>query len=248
MAKLHSIETFAVFDGPGVRTVFFLQGCPLRCAFCHNVDTQNPFGGRNITVEEIVERSRKMKPYFRNGKGGVTFSGGEPTLDGKFLLDAIRAVKAEGIHVTVDTSGVGDQKYYDEIIEEADLILLDIKHYNAIGFKNITERNISPLKKFIEAVERHNTPVWIRHVMMPKVTDSKYHMDKLCEFIAPIKDKIEKIEILPYHTMGVHKYEDLGIEYKLKDMEAMDKNVAKELEEYANDVLQSYEVKYHKVI
>lgn len=240
MARLHSVETMGLFDGPGIRTIFFLQGCPLRCAFCHNVDTQDPKIGKEITVEQIVSRSVRMKPYFEKSGGGVTFSGGEPLLQGKFLVEAIKALRKENIHVAVDTSGFGDVRYYDSIIGNANLILLDVKHYEKKSFRDITEVSNQPLLYFMESLKKHNTPIWIRHVMMPGVTDSKYHMEKLCEFILPLKNIIEKIEILPYHTMGIEKYKTLGIDYKLKDMPPMDKEVAKELEIYINNLFQYY--------
>ena len=238
MAKLHSIETMGLVDGPGIRTVFFLSGCPLRCVFCHNPDTQNPSYGRDITVDEIVRKAKRMKPYYKNG-GGVTISGGEPLASGKFVLDTIRALHNEGINVAIDTSGIGDEKYYSAIAREADLILLDIKHYDPYFFKEITQIYQDKLLKFIKEIKKNNTRIWIRHVMMPFVTDTKEDMKKLVEFIAPLKKNIDKLEILAYHKMGVNKYKILGRDYKIKNMKAMDKKKAKELEIYANNILQS---------
>ncbi|WP_311481741.1 pyruvate formate-lyase-activating protein [uncultured Anaerococcus sp.] len=238
MAKLHSIETMGLVDGPGIRTVFFLSGCPLRCVFCHNPDTQSLDYGRDISVGEIVRRSLRMKPYYKNG-GGVTLSGGEPLASGAFVLETIRALHKEDINVAVDTSGVGDEKYYDEIAKEADLILLDIKHYDPYFFYEITRNHQDKLIKFMESIKKTDTRVWIRHVMMPFVTDTKEDMDELVKFIRPIKANIDKIEILPYHKMGVCKYADLGKTYRIENMEAMDKNQAKDFEIYANNMLKS---------
>lgn len=238
MTKLHSIETMGLLDGPGIRTVFFLSGCPLRCVFCHNPDTQKGDFGRDITTDEIVNRAKRMKPYFKNG-GGVTISGGEPLASASFLLDTIRALKNENIHVAIDTSGIGDENYYKDIINEVDLILLDIKHYDPFFFEAITKAKIDKLKIFMDQLKKSDTKVWIRHVMMPFVTDRKEDMDKLVEFVKPIKKNIEKIEILPYHKMGIDKYKELGKDYKIKNMEAMDIKKAKDFEKYANFMLKS---------
>lgn len=239
MLRLHSIETMGLVDGPGIRTVFFLQGCPLRCLFCHNPDTQNPKNGKEVSVDFLVGKAKRMKPYFKNG-GGITLSGGEPLLQAKELIELIDALKNENIHVCLDTSGVGNSKYYEEIIEKVDLILLDIKHFDNLGFKKMTGLSNDKLLKFMGYIEKSSTPILIRHVMVPGFTDSKEDMKGLVKFIEPISDNIEKIEILPYHTLGVHKYQELGLDYKLKDVPAMDKNKAKDLEIYANSLLELY--------
>src|SRR5574344_386304 len=238
MAKLHSIETMGLLDGPGIRTVFFLSGCPLRCVFCHNPDTQSMDYGRDITVDEIVKRAKRMKPYYKNG-GGVTMSGGEALASGEFVLDVTRALHEEEIHIAVDTSGVGDTKYYDQIAKEADLILLDIKHYDPYFFNEITKNHQDKLIKFMESINKTDTRVWIRHVMMPFVTDTLEDMEKLVNFVKPLKKNIDKIEILPYHKMGIDKYKELNKEYRIKNMEAMNKEKAKDFEIYANNMLKS---------
>lgn len=179
-----------------------------------------------------------MKPYYKN-TGGVTISGGEPMNDGKFLVDLIDALHKENIHVTVDTSGIGDNKYYEEIAQKADLFLLDIKHYDPEKFERITKAKQDLLVKFMYQISKTNTRVWIRHVMMPQVTDTREDMERLVEFIKPLKKNIDKIEILPYHTLGVEKYKKLNRDYPLKDMPQMNKQKAKELENYANFMLKS---------
>lgn len=236
--KVHSIETMGLVDGPGIRTVFFLSGCPLRCAFCHNPDTQSPTFGREFSLDELVKMALRMKPYYKNG-GGVTLSGGEPLFSGEFVLDAIRALHKEGIHVAIDTSGIGNPKYNKDIVREADLIILDIKHYDPYFFKALTGIDQKPLLDFMKLIEGSSTRIWIRHVMMPFVTDTKDDMEKLVEFISPLKKNIDKFEILPYHTMGVDKYKLLGKDYRLKNMEPMDKDKAKALEKYARDMIKS---------
>lgn len=236
MGRLHSLDTMGLVDGPGIRIVFFLQGCPLRCAFCHNPDSQAMGGGREIDIDEIVKRTKRMMPYFKKDSGGVTFSGGEPLNQGKFLIEAIDAVKKLGVHVAIDTSGIGQEEYFDEILKKADLLLLDIKHHNPDMFYKICMQKMERLEKFLDYVEKADIKVWLRHVMMPSITDTKEDMKKIFKVVERINDKIEKIEILPYHRMGIPKYEALGIEYKLKDMPAMDKDKAKELENYINSL------------
>lgn len=236
MGRLHSYDTMGLVDGPGIRIVFFLQGCPLSCLYCHNPDTQCMTGGRDIEIEEIVHRTKRMLPYFKKDKGGVTFSGGEPLAQGKFLLEAIDAVKDLGVHVAVDTSGIGQEKYFDQILKKADLIILDIKHYEKEMFKKICGQDIERLQRFIDYVENEDIKLWIRHVMVPGFTDNKESMEKLYDFVKRIDEKIEKIEILPYHTMGLSKYEALGMDYKLKGVPEMDKEKAKDLENYINSL------------
>lgn len=236
MGRLHSFDTLGLVDGPGIRIVFFLQGCPLSCLYCHNPDSQCMTAGRQVDIDEIVHRTKRMMPYFKKDKGGVTFSGGEPLAQGKFLLEAIEAVKDLGVHVAVDTSGIGQEVYFKRIIEEADLIILDIKHYDPDMFYKICGQRIERLEKFIDYLEKADTKVWIRHVMVPGFTDNKRSMEELYKFVKRIDDKIEKIEILPYHKMGVAKYQNLGLDYKLKGIPEMDKKRAKELENYINSL------------
>lgn len=236
MGRLHSIDTMGLVDGPGIRIVFFLQGCPLSCLYCHNPDSQAMLGGRRIEIDEIVHRTKRMMPYFRNGKGGATFSGGEPLAQGKFLVKAIKAVKDLGVHVAVDTSGIGQENYFDEILSQADLILLDIKHYDDQMFYKISGQKIERLNLFMDYVEKHDTKVWIRHVMVPGFTDTKKDMENLYKFVQRIDKNIEKIEILPYHKMGLAKYQALGLDYKLEGLPEMDEKRAKDLENYINSL------------
>lgn len=224
---LHSIETFGAVDGPGIRTVFFLQGCPARCAYCHNPDTWKTGGGRQVTVDEIVKRAKRGIPYY--GKdGGVTFSGGEPLLQGKFLKEAIDALKAEDIGSAIDTSGT----YFDEdseaAIEACDLVLLDIKHVDPEEFYKLTGRKQDTLFQVIDAINRHDKHLWIRQVILPGYNDTEEYIEALNGFLKQVKN-VDKVELLGYHNMAVNKYEKLGIPYKLKDMKPMDKDRLAEL-------------------
>ncbi len=225
--RLHSIETFGAVDGPGIRTVFFLQGCPARCAYCHNPDTWNPNKGRAIQVEEIIKRAIRSKPYY-GSRGGVTFSGGEPLLQGKFVIEAIKSLHECGIHCAVDTSGTYFDEDSDAVIAESDMLLLDVKHIDEVRFQELTGRHQGPLVDIIESINRHRKPIWIRQVVIPGFNDSKEYIDALNEFVNRI-DTVEKIELLGYHDMGSKKYEELGINYKLKDVKPMSDDRLKEL-------------------
>ena len=231
--RVHSIESMGLVDGPGVRTVVFLQGCKLRCAYCHNPDTWAMEGGNEMTPEELLKKIMRFKPYFEKSGGGVTFSGGDPLLQPEFLLEMLKLCKEEGIHTAIDTSGYGFGDY-DEILENADLVLLDIKHVDDFGYKNLTGRSKHGFDQFVEAINKSSVKVWIRHVVVPGMTDSPEHIEKLQEIIKGIKN-VEKVELLPYHTLGVQKYEKLGMPYRLKDLEPMDKKQTKEYERQINE-------------
>ncbi|KYH28149.1 MULTISPECIES: pyruvate formate-lyase-activating protein [Clostridium] len=226
--RIHSIESMGLVDGPGIRTVVFFQGCPLRCAYCHNPDTWNMQGGMEFTPEELLKKILRFKPYFEKSGGGVTFSGGEVLLQPDFLLEILKLCKENNIHTTLDTSGFGLGKY-DEILKYTDLVILDIKHVDDTGYKNLTGQEKKGLDEFLKALSKSGTKLWIRHVVVPKVTDSEEHISKLAHIIKQI-DNVEKVELLPYHTLGVNKYDKLGLDYLLKDTSPMDKDKLKELE------------------
>ena len=213
---IHSIESMGLVDGPGVRTVVFLQGCRLRCKYCHNPDTweiKSP-KAEQISSEELVRKIERFKPYF--GKdGGVTFSGGEPLMQPAFLLETLRLCKDAGINTCLDNAGFGVSGTYDEILKYTDLVLLDIKHYTEEGHIAVTGLPIDGAKEFFEACRKNNTKLWILHVVVPTLTDGDEHIKGLYKYCESIKN-IEKIELLPYHTLGVHKYEAMQIPYPLK--------------------------------
>lgn len=219
--RLHSIETFGAVDGPGIRTVFFLQGCPARCAYCHNPDTWNECGGNEIDVKEIVHRAKRGVPYYGED-GGVTFSGGEPLLQGRFLLEAIEALNEEGIGSAIDTSGTYFDEYSEAAIAAAEMVLLDIKHTDPVKFYDLTGREQEPLFKVIEVINRLEKPIWIRQVIIPGFNDNEEYIRRLNEFLPQIRT-IKKVELLGYHNMGESKYEKLGINYKLKGLKPMNR-------------------------
>lgn len=224
--RIHSIETMGLLDGPGIRTVFFLQGCPLRCSYCHNPDTQRIAGGNEMTSEEIVQTAKRYLPYYRHSGGGVTFSGGEPLLQGAFLLETLKLLKMEGIHTALDTSGFGQEKYFDEILELVDVVLLDIKHFDREEHQKLTGVKMKGRDPLLNRLAAFKGKVWIRHVMVPGMTDSKKAMEGLYQSIRFLAKRIEKIEILPYHRMGLEKYEALEMAVPLKDVPEMDHDLA----------------------
>lgn len=225
-ACVNSIETFGLVDGPGIRTVIFLNGCKLRCKFCHNPETWN-MGKANYTTDELVAKILRNKPYFKRNNGGVTFSGGEPLLQIDFLLDICKKLKSARIHIALDTSGVGIGKY-DEILSLVDLVLLDIKHPNKEGYKNLTGLDISESERFIDCLNKSEKPVWIRQVIVPGIMDNDEYLMELAGYLQKIKN-IEKIEFLPFHHLGFNKYVELKLDNPLKDVPEMDTLKCQEL-------------------
>ena len=233
--RIHSIESMGLVDGPGVRTVVFFQGCNLRCAYCHNPDTWNLSGGEEMSAEDLVKKIARFKPYFSKSNGGVTFSGGDPLLQKDFLIEVLKLCKKNDIHTTLDTAGVGIGDY-EEILKYVDLILFDIKNTTKEGYKELTLRDMDESLKFLEVANKMDKKFWIRHVVVPGITDSEDNIKRLAEMIKGIKN-VEKIELLPYHLLGANKYEGLGIPYRLEGLPAMDKTKAKELEEKLEEYL-----------
>ena len=220
IGKLHSIETFGALDGPGIRTVFFLQGCPARCMYCHNPDTWNEDEGEQITVGEVVSRARRGRPYYGEN-GGVTFSGGEPLLQADFLIEAMDALRRDGITSAIDTSGTYFDDRSETAIAHCDMVLLDIKHIDPAKFEELTGREQGTLRLLIDAINRKEKPVWIRQVIVPGFNDDEEYIHRLNEFLLRIKH-IKKIELLGYHNMAEPKYDKLGIKYRLKGVKPMD--------------------------
>lgn len=233
---LHSIESMGLLDGPGTRTIFFLQGCPLRCAYCHNPDTIKAIGGQIIDSEWILNTAKRYKPYYGE-EGGVTFSGGEPLLQGEFLYESLKLLKEEGYNTCIDTSGFGNPKFYPDILPLVDTLILDVKAFDEESFKDLTMNSgFKTYLSFIDNLKNNGFEgqVWARHVMVPGFTDNYESMKKFVDILKPINHLIDMIEILPYHTSAIKKYKDMGIAYRLEGVEAMDKDKAKEFEIYAN--------------
>lgn len=224
LGRIHSIESMGLVDGPGIRSVVFLQGCRLRCQYCHNPDTWSIAGAnvQEMTAAQLVKKLTRFKPYYKNG-GGVTFSGGEPLLQKEFLQEVLPLCRQAGIHTCLDTAGCGIGGY-EEILKYTDLVLLDIKHYTEAGHRLVTGQSMDESLAFLDLAQRRNVPLWIRHVVVPGLTDGDAHLSGLLEFLKPLKN-IEKVELLPYHTLGVHKYEAMGLSYPLKHVAPVDPNL-----------------------
>lgn len=210
-----------LLDGPGVRTVVFLQGCKLRCLYCHNPDTWLMGGGNQVEAQELVRKVKRYRPYFERSGGGVTFSGGEPLLQPEFLTESMKLCKEAGIHTALDTAGYGFGEY-EEILSYTDLVLFDIKHEDPKQYLFVTGQKEDKSLKFLEAVQRAGTKMWIRHVVVPGITDSEDHIRNLAKKIRTLGN-VEKVELLPYHTMGENKYEAMNIKYKLEGVEPMNR-------------------------
>ena len=224
-ASIDSIETMGLVDGPGIRVVIFFNGCKLRCKYCHNPETWVR-GKENMTVDEVYNKIMRCEPYFRNN-GGVTFSGGEPLLHQEFIIELSKKLKEKNIHIALDTAGVGNGNY-TELLKYIDLVLLDIKHTNNEGYKYITGKDITSVEEFISELNTSGTKVWIRQVITPGITDTREYILSLKEYIKKINN-IERIDLLPYHTMGIEKYNKLGIPYPLGGVPPMDKDKVDEL-------------------
>jgi len=234
--KIHSIESMGLVDGPGIRVVVFFQGCKLRCAYCHNPDTWQLSGGIEMTPEELIQKIVRFKPYFNRSGGGVTFSGGDPLLQPEFLLECLKLCKQNGIHTALDTAGFGNGDY-TQILRYTDLVLLDIKHTTGQGYVSLTGRDSTDVNVFLEALRQSKSRVWVRHVVVPGLTDSTEHITKLAKIISEEVPNVDKVELLPYHVLGVSKYEALSIPYKLKGVEPMDKDKNNELQTLINKLL-----------
>lgn len=218
--RVHSIETFGTHDGPGIRMVVFAQGCHFRCLYCANPDTLDLDGGKLMDIEEIVQRAIRQKPYFGK-KGGVTISGGEPSLQSKALLKLFRRLHEEGIHTALDSNGILLDDDVKALQEETDLLLLDVKHIDEEWHAHITGRSNKSVLKVAAYREAIGKAFWLRYVLVPGLSDREEHLHKLGQHFRGYQH-IEKIEIQPYHQLGVHKWEALGKQYKLKDVSPPD--------------------------
>lgn len=218
MGYVHSFESFGTVDGPGIRFVVFLQGCPLRCLYCHNPDTWTINEGKQYTAEQVAANALRYKSYFTGG-GGVTVSGGEPMLQAEFVTQLFTLLKDKGVHTALDTSGIMynrlEKSVTDKLLAVTDLVLLDIKHIDDEKHKELTGQSNANILQFARYLSDIGKDTWIRHVLVPGITDDDGYLNRLAEFISQLKT-VKKVEVLPYHTMGVNKYERLNMDYALK--------------------------------
>lgn len=218
-AKIHSIESFGTVDGPGIRFVLFLQGCHLKCKYCHNRDTWDMNGGSYKSLDEIYEKIIRYKNYICPN-GGVTITGGEPLLQVHFLIELFKKLKADGIHTCIDTSGmVAITKDVQELLTLTNLVLLDIKHIDNEKCKELVGVGNTLELKFARYLSDNGIPIWIRQVLVPGYTDDEEDLLKLKDFVSELHT-VEKIEVLPYHDMGAFKWKKLGCSYPLENVRA----------------------------
>ena len=233
-ASISKIESMGLVDGPGIRTVVFLNNCKLRCKFCHNPETWQ-LKDNNYTVDQLVDKIKRNKPYFQKN-GGVTFSGGEPLLHYDFLIEVCKKLKEENIHIALDTSGIGYGDY-NELLELLDLVILDIKSITKEGFIDITQTDsYNEFENFIKQLNESNKEVWIRQVIIPGVNDNKDYVKKLSTYIVKKIKNVKNVEFLPFHTMAFEKYKNLNIKNPYENIESMDKEKCQELLNYYNEI------------
>lgn len=238
-ARVHSQVSAGAVDGPGIRYVVFLQGCPLRCKFCHNPDTWNVTGGEDMSVRELLDNVMKYKTFMQFSGGGVTVSGGEPLLQKKFLQELFAELKLKGIHTAVDTSGyIRIDEDLDKVLDVTDLVLLDLKQIDDDAHKELTGVHNLLIKEFLNHLQKRNIKVWIRYVVLAGINDSAEYAERYAEFVKKYSN-VELVEILPYHEMGVDKWTKLGLKYQLSKENIPSKEKLKEI---AN-VLQSQGLK-----
>lgn len=227
--RINSIETMGLVDGPGIRFVSFFQGCKLRCLYCHNPETWALDGqSEEIEAQELVKKIERYKNYY-GADGGATFSGGEPLLQPEFLLECLKLCKEKGINTALDTAGVGFGDY-DEILKNCDLVILDVKAVDGEEYKKLVGQDIKFFNQFLEAVQKNGNRLWLRQVIVPGINDDEAHVLKLKKFAKKLKN-VEKIELLPYKTIGIHKYQDLKIQYRLEGVPDMDEEKCQKLQQ-----------------
>ena len=228
---IHSFESFGTVDGPGVRFVVFFQGCPMRCLYCHNPDTWNMTDGKQYSAEEIIDKIKRNMPFYTSG--GITASGGEPMMQIDFLIELFELAKENGIHTCLDTSGIMYNPENSELMEKieklitlCDLVMLDIKHIENDEHKKLTRHSNKNILEFAKYLDEKDVRLRIRHVIVPEITNTEDQLAKLGVFLKSLNN-IEKIEILPYHTLGKVKYENMGMEYPLGDTPQLSEKDAK---------------------
>ena len=240
--NIHSIETCGTVDGPGIRFVIFMQGCPLRCQYCHNPDTWQTDTNKLMTVDEIMQKYDGVKEFVQSG--GITVTGGEPLLQIDFVTELFKVAKAHGIHTALDTSGIifnpENTENINKLLKYTDLVLLDIKHIDDEEHKKLTGASNKNILAFAQYLSEKQIPVWIRHVVVKDITLNEKYLKELGKFLATLNN-IKALDILPYHNMAIPKYESLGINYPLKNTPPTSKEEAINAR---NIILQEYK-KFH---
>jgi pyruvate formate lyase activating enzyme len=232
---IHSIETFGTVDGPGMRYVVFVKGCPMRCLYCHNPDTWEMAGGTKKTTDEILDDYERYKPFLKGG--GITVTGGEPLVQIDFLLELFEKAHERGIHTCLDTSGIMFRRKdpvilekYERLAKVTNLVMLDIKHIDPEEHKKLTSQPCDNIFDFLKFLDEQGVEIWIRHVLVPGITLVPEYLERLGRFMAEFKN-INALDVLPYHDMGKEKYKKMGIDYVLKDVKPVTKEQAIEAKE-----------------
>jgi pyruvate formate lyase activating enzyme len=230
IGHIHSIESFGTVDGPGVRMVVFFKGCPMRCLYCHNPDTWDMSGGTDMSVDEILAQYNGARSFYKTG--GLTATGGEPLMQIDFLTELFERAKAENIHTCLDTSGVtfnpqnsGLMKKFERLIKATDLVMLDIKHIDNAEHLKLCSQPNGNILDFARYLDEKGVTIWVRHVVVPGITENDDYLYRLGLFIGSLKN-VKALDVLPYHNMGEVKYEQLGIDYPLKGVEPLSKEKA----------------------
>ena len=217
--NIHSIESFGTVDGPGIRLVIFMQGCPMRCLYCHNPDTWSFEENKKVSADEILKKYDSIKEFLKNG--GITVTGGEPLVQTEFVTELFKKAKEKNIHTAIDTSGVlfnrKNTEKLDELLKYTDLVMLDIKHIRDEEHKKLTGFSNKNILDFAKYLSEKNIPTWIRHVVVPTINDNDEYYRELGKFLATL-DSIKALDMLPYHNMAEPKNENLGLKYPLKDV------------------------------
>ncbi len=242
---IHSFESFGTVDGPGIRYVVFMQGCPLKCKYCHNRDTWEANIGKQYTVDEVLDRVLRSKPFIESSKGGFTASGGEPLLQSKFLIELFKKLKENNIHTALDTAGsLPINEEIKELLKYTDLVILDIKHIDKQKCIELTGTSNKNELEFAKYCSQNGIKLWIRQVLIPDYTDNEIDLIKTAEFINTLKT-VEKVEVLPYHDLGKTKWKNMGLEYSLEGVVSP----ADDEIEKAKKILQTkYSIKIDKIM
>lgn len=211
---IHSVDTFGSVDGPGIRYIVFTSGCLMRCQYCHNPDTWKMKDGKEMSVDELVSDIVRYRSYMMATGGGVTITGGEPLLQPEFVYELMNKLHSFGIHVAIDTCGFPDIDKVNFVVNEADLILLDIKSFDRETHKIVTSQEVDNTLRFAEYLNKINKRTWVRFVLVPGLTDDPANIEGLAQYLQNMKN-VEMVELLPFHKMGEHKWEAMGQEYKL---------------------------------
>lgn len=225
--RINSIQSLGAVDGPGLRFVVFLQGCPLRCAYCHNPDTWLADGGEAMDADELVRRALRFRPYWKNG-GGVTLSGGEPLLQADFVAEVFAKLHEHGVHTALDTAGVGNLAAAERVLNHTDLTLCDLKFLSKADYLKYCRGDFAQVERFLQLTAMKHIPLWVRHVVVPGLTDGIEHL-RMVRDKAHSLPNLEKLEFLPFHKLCIEKYDRLGLQFPLRDTPAMNDAWLKEL-------------------